>query len=145
MDTKEIQESFCLFKSEAYLLGKKDYIDRKIKASGLGITEVWTVRLTFGDVFRLYEKWIPRMVMIMRIPPLFNLDMYILKGPGAVNNMHNLKHQIRNELWRFRFVKGGFVHAPDSIKEACQHKRIISKRIKCFQSPPGKGLLQTDN
>jgi hypothetical protein len=130
MDTKEIQESFCLLKSEAYLLGKKDYIDRKIKASGLGVTEVWTVRLTFGDIFRLYEEWIPRIVMIMRIPPLFDLDMYILKGPGAVNNMHNLKHHIRNELWRFRFVKGGFVHAPDSIEEAYQHKRIISKRIK---------------
>jgi hypothetical protein len=130
MNAGNNEESFCLLKSEAYIFKKQNFIYNKIKASGLSIAEVWTVRLSFGDIFRLYNRWIPRLVMIMRVPPLFDLDMYILKGPNAINCMTGLKRQIRHEIWGFKYDKGGFVHAPDSIEEACWHKRILSKRIK---------------
>jgi hypothetical protein len=89
----------------------------------LDITEIWSVRLTCGDIFRLYEGW------IARIPPLFNLDMYIIEGPDAIKRMYRLKHHIRYEIWGFRYKKGGFLHAPDSIEEAWRHKSIIKKRI----------------
>ena len=129
METQNIQESFCLLKTEAYLLKKKNYIFKRIRSNGFDITEIWSVRLTFGDIFRLYEGWMARFVSMMRIPPLFNLDMYIIEGPDAIRRMYRLKHQIRYEIWGLRYKKGGFLHAPDSIEEARRHKSIIKRRI----------------
>ncbi len=129
METTNIQESFCLLKTEAYFLKKKHYIFDRIRASGLNITENWAVRLTFGDIFRLYEGWIARIVSTMRLPPLFDLDMYLLEGPDAIGRMYRLKHQIRFEIWGFQYEKGGFLHAPDSTAEAYRHKQIIERRI----------------
>jgi hypothetical protein len=129
LKTPNIEESFCLLKIEAYLLNKKDYIFKRIKESGLSITEIWSVRLTFGDIFRLYEGWIARTVSLLRVPPLFDLDVYILEGPNAIHCMYNLKHQIRYDIWRAKYKKGGFLHAPDSVDEARRHKRIIERRV----------------
>ena len=125
---ENIEESFYLLKTEAYLFKKKNYIDQRIKESGLVITEKWKVRLTFSDIFQLYENWIPWITTIMRMPPLFKLDICFLKGRDAINLMYQLKHQIRKEIWGREFKKGGFLHTPDSIEEACRHKLIIAKR-----------------
>jgi len=124
-----MQQTFCLLKSESYIFGKDTIIKQRIKESGLKITERWKVRLKFGDIFRLYNGWIPRLASLMRFPPLFKLDMYILEGHDAVNRMYKLKHEIRYEIWGLGFRKGGFLHTPDSIEEARIHKAIISKRI----------------
>ncbi len=56
------------------------------------------------------------------------LDMYFLEGVGAISRMYNLKHQIRYEIWGWKYEKGGFLHAPDTIEEAYFHKSIIAKR-----------------
>lgn len=124
-----MQQTFCLLKSESYIFGKKNFIEQKIKESGLTISEIWKVRLSFGDIFKLYNGWIPRLASLMRFTPLFKLDMYILEGIDAVNRMYNLKHKIRYEIWGWGFRKGGFLHTPDSMEEARIHKSIISKRI----------------
>lgn len=124
-----MQQTFCLLKSESYVFGKKAIIEQRIKESGLRISEIWKVRLSFGDIFKLYNDWIPRLASLIRFPPLFKLDMYILEGNNAVNLMYNLKHKIRREIWGWGFRKGGFLHTPDSIEEAIVHKTIISKRI----------------
>jgi len=124
-----MQNTFCLLKSESYIFGKDTVIKQRISESGLKITGRWKVRLKFSDIFKLYNGWIPRIASLMRFPPLFKLDMYILEGHDAVNLMYNLKHEIRYEIWKFGFRKGGFLHTPDSIEEARIHKAIISKRI----------------
>jgi hypothetical protein len=124
-----MQETFCLLKSEAYVVGKNALIEQRIKESGLVISERWKVRLTFSDIFRLYDGWIPRIASIMRLPPFFKLDMYILEGINAVNRMYRLKHKIRYEIWGWEYKKGGFLHAPDSLEEAEIHKSIIENRI----------------
>ncbi len=124
-----MQQTFCLLKSESYIFCKNTIIEQRIKESGLKISERWKVRLSFGDIFKLYNGWIPRIASLMRFPPLFKLDMYILEGNDAVNRMYNLKHKIRYEIWGWDFRKGGFLHTPDSIEEAQIHKTIISKRI----------------
>lgn len=126
---QNIQETFCLLKSEAHLLGKQRYIKSRIEESGFVITEKWAVRLTFGDVFRMYKGWTPRIATLLRFPPLFKLDMYLLKGHDAIHQMYHLKHQIRREIWGFQNKKGGFLHAPDSISEAQEHRSIIEKRV----------------
>ncbi|WP_212637841.1 hypothetical protein [Desulfocicer vacuolatum] len=121
-------------KSESYIFGKKNIIEKRIKENGFTITERWKVRLTFGDIFRLYHGWIPRITTLMRLPPLFKLDMYLLEGHDAVNRMYRLKHRIRHEIWGRDFKKGGFLHTPDCMEEARIHKAIISKRkIKTLQ------------
>lgn len=124
-----MQQTFCLLKSESYIFGKDTIIEQRIRESGLKITERWKVRLNFGDIFKLYKGWIPRLASLMRVPPIFKLDMYILEGHDAVDRMYNLKHKIRHEIWGFGFRKGGFLHTPDCIEEARIHKGIISKRI----------------
>lgn len=126
---ENIEKTFCLLKPEAYIIGKKAFIEQKIKESGLMISERWKVRLTFSDIFRLYDGWIPRIAFIMRFPPLFKLDMYILEGADAVNRMYSLKHKIRYEIWGWENRKGGFLHAPDTLEEAYRHKSIIANRI----------------
>ncbi|WP_148278067.1 hypothetical protein [Desulfobacula toluolica] len=93
------------------------------------ISERWKVRLTFSDIFRLYDGWIPRIASTMRFPPLFKLDMYILEGANAINRMYSLKHKIRYEIWGWEYKKGGFLHAPDTVEEACRHESIIANRI----------------
>jgi nucleoside diphosphate kinase len=123
------QKTFCLLKSEAYLAKKDSYIEQRIKNSGLVITERWKVRLTFGDILRMYDSAIPRITSIMRFPPLFKLDMYILEGNDAINRMYRLKHRIRYEIWGREFKKGGFLHAPDSLEEARRHQSIIANRM----------------
>jgi hypothetical protein len=124
-----MQQTFCLLKSESYIFGKSAVIEQRIKESGLIISERWKVRLSFGDIFKLYNGWIPRLASLIRFPPLFKLDMYILEGVDAINRMYKLKHKIRYEIWGWNFRKGGFLHAPDTIEEARIHKAIISKRI----------------
>ncbi|RLC19590.1 MAG: hypothetical protein DRI57_06840 [Deltaproteobacteria bacterium] len=126
---ENIQETFCLLKSEAYIIRKNAFIEQRIKESGLLISERWKVRLTFSDIFRLYDGWIPRIASVMRFPPLFKLDMYILEGTDAINRMYSLKHKIRYEIWGWEYKKGGFLHAPDTIEEAHRHKSIVSNRI----------------
>ncbi|QTA81820.1 Nucleoside diphosphate kinase-like domain-containing protein [Desulfonema limicola] len=123
------QETFCLIKSEAYIMRKNDLIVQRIKESGLIISEIWKVRLTISDIFKMYDKWIPRISSIMRFPQLFNIDVYIIEGQDAINRMYRLKHKIRYEIWGWEYKKGGFLHCPDSIEEAFKHKSIISKRI----------------
>ncbi|MCX4027206.1 hypothetical protein H0A36_08610 [Endozoicomonas sp. SM1973] len=81
---QNIQQTFCLLKSEAHLLGKQSYIKSRIEQSGFTITEKWSVRLTFGDVFRMYQGWVPRIATVLRLPPLFKLDMYLLEGQDAM-------------------------------------------------------------
>lgn len=131
-----MRETFCLLKSEAYILGKQAFIERRIKESGLVISERWKVRLTFSDVFRLYDDWAPRIASIMRLPPIFKLDMYIIEGNNAINRMYSLKHRIRYEIWGREYKKGGFLHAPDSLEEARGHKSIIANRIiEVFPGP----------
>ena len=126
---ENMQETFCILKSEAYITGKNAFIEQRIKESGLVISERWTVRLTFSDIFKLYHDWIPRIASIMRFPPFFKLDMYILEGTNAINRMYRLKHRIRFEIWGWEYRKGGFLHAPDSLEEARSHKSIIESRI----------------
>jgi hypothetical protein len=123
------QETFCLLKSEAYLVGKSAMIKKRINESGLRIVEHWKVRLAFSDIFRLYDKWIPIITTIFRFPPLFKVDMYILEGDNAVSRMNTLKHKIRYEIWGWEYKKGGFLHAPDTPEEAGNHKKIITRRI----------------
>ncbi len=53
METKRLEETFCLLKSEAYMLSKKTLIERRIQEIRLVITERWKVRLTFSDIFQL--------------------------------------------------------------------------------------------
>lgn len=126
---KNIQETFCLLKSEAYVTRKNILIEQRIKESGLTISEIWKIRLTFSDIFKLYNGWIPRITSLMRLPPLFKLDMYILQGVNAIERMYNLKQKIRYEIWGWQYKKGGFLHAPDSTDEAYKHKLIIANRI----------------
>ncbi len=128
METKRLEETFCLLKSEAYVLRKKTLIERRIQESGLVITQRWKVRLRFSDIFQLYDGWVPRIANVMLFPPLFELDMYLLEGVGAIGRMYNLKHQIRYEIWGWKYKKGGFLHAPDTVEEAYYHKSIIAKR-----------------
>lgn len=108
---------------------KQRFIEKKIQESGLLIKEIWSVRLSVGDILRLYHGWIPRVVSILRLPPLIKLDMYILEGPDAISSLYRLKHQIRREIWGFENKKGGFLHTPDSLDEAHRHKLIIKRRI----------------
>ncbi len=93
------------------------------------ISERWKVRLTFTDIFSLYDGWTPRIASIMRFPPLFKLDMYILEGIDAINRMYSLKHKIRYEIWGREYKKGGFLHTPDTLEEARGHKSIIENRV----------------
>ena len=123
-----MEESFCLLKSEAYLLGKSGLIARRIEQSGLTVTGHWTVRLHLSDVLRLYQGCAARTASLFRLPPLFALDMWLLEGPEAIARMHDLKYRLREELWGFAFRKGGFVHAPDSPEEARRHKAILAAR-----------------
>jgi hypothetical protein len=131
-----MQQTFCLLKSEAYIFSKKTIVEQRIRESGLKISERWKVRLSFGDVFKLYNGWIPRISSLMRFPPLFKLDVYILEGHDAVNRMCNLKYKIRSEIWGWDYRKGGFLHTPDCLEEALLHKAIISKRIIKMLSVP---------
>lgn len=126
---ENMQKTFCLLKPEAYITGKNTFIEQRIKESGLLISEKWKVRLTFNDIFRLYDGWIPRIASIMRLPPLFKVDMYLLEGTNAINRMYGLKHKIRHEIWGWEYKKGGFLHAPDTLEEARRHKSILSNRI----------------
>ncbi|MDM8555227.1 hypothetical protein QUF75_10890 [Desulfococcaceae bacterium HSG7] len=129
MEAGNIQETFCLLKPEAYITNKTVFIKQRIEESELSIIGRWKVRLTFSDIFRLYNGWIPRIASIMRLPPLFKLDMYIIEGRDAINRMYRLKHAIRYEIWGWEYKKGGFLHTPDSIDEAHIHKSIIANRI----------------
>ncbi len=129
MEAVKIEETFCLLKSEAYITNKAVFIRQRIEESELSITGRWKVRLTFSDIFRLYNGWIPRIASIMRLPPLFKLDMYIIEGRDAINRMYRLKHAIRYEIWGWEYKKGGFLHTPDSTEEAHIHKLIIADRI----------------
>ena len=86
-----MQQTFCLLKSESYIFSKNTIIEQKIKKSGLKISERWKVRLSFGDIFKLYNGWIPRLASLMRFPPLFKLDMYIIEGNDAVSRMYNFR------------------------------------------------------
>ncbi|MDM8539232.1 hypothetical protein QUF70_20960 [Desulfobacterales bacterium HSG17] len=111
------------------ILRKNDLIVQRIKESGLKISERWKVRLTISDIFRMYDEWIPRIASTMRFPQLFKLDVYIIEGREAINRMYRLKHKIRYEIWGWEYKKGGFLHTPDSLEEAQEHKSIISNRI----------------
>ncbi len=128
MKTKQLEETFCLLKPEAYILRKKTLIERRIQESGLVITERWKARLTFSDVFQIYDGWAPRIANVILFPPLFELDVYLLEGINAIKRMYNLKHQIRYEIWGWKYEKGGFLHAPDTVEEMYHHKSIIAKR-----------------
>ena len=123
------QITFCLLKPEAYLTGKNKFIEKRIIESGFKISERWKVRLALGDVFKLYDRWIPRITSIIRFYPLFKVDMYILEGVDAINSIYNLKHKIRYQIWGWDYKKGGFLHTPDSLEEARTHIEIISNRI----------------
>lgn len=129
LQKRTYQRTFCLLKTEAYITGKRDFIVQRIVEGGLMICERWKVQLTFSDIFRLYDSLIPRVTSILRFPPLFKLDMFILEGDHAIHRMYLLKHRIRHEICGRKLRKGGFLHAPDSIEEACRHESIIANRI----------------
>ena len=128
MSCDSSRTSFCLLKSEAYLFNKKAYIESRLRQQGLEITEVWQVKLTIADFFQIYDSWTARFFSILRTPPLFTLDLFILEGEDAITQMHTLKYRIRQEI-AFGFKKGGFLHAPDSVAEARRHKAILSNRV----------------
>ena len=121
-----VEKSFCLLKSEAYLFRKAKYIEHCIRESGLEIVEVWKVKLTFRDVFRMYKGLMPRITMTLRLLPLIYLDLFILRGPEAVRQIRDLKYQLRREMWGLK--AGGFLHAPDNVVEFCDHMTIMVER-----------------
>ena len=118
-----------MLKTEA-LLGHGDFIRCRIEQAGLTITETWHLRLRFADVFAMYPEWQPRVATLVRLPPLFETRCYRLVGENAITTMHALKYQIRRQIWGFEFRKGGFLHAPDSVEEFREHRKIIARRIQ---------------
>ena len=121
-----VENSFCLLKSETYLFGKATYIERRIRESGLEVVDVWQVKLTFRDVFRMYHGLMPRLTMTLRLLPLVYLDLFILRGPEAVQRMRELKYQLRREMWGLKV--GGFLHTPDNSVEYRDHMLIMAER-----------------
>lgn len=128
MSCDRSRTSFCLLKSEAYLFNQKDYIESRLRQQGFRITEVWQVKLTVRDFFHIYSGWTARFFSILRTPPLFTLDLFVIEADDAIARMHTLKYQIRKDI-AFGFKKGGFLHAPDSVEEAARHRAILMKRI----------------
>lgn len=122
------EETFCLLKSEAYVFNKASFIESKVKNSGLTIVDHWQVKLFYRDTFAMYQGLIPRITMSLRFSPFFKLELFFLEGDGAIDRMYRLKHQIREEIWGWRFQKGGFLHAPDSVTEYNEHKAILRQR-----------------
>jgi hypothetical protein len=121
-----VENSFCLLKSEAYLFRKAAYIERLIRESGLEIVDVWKVKLTFRDVFRMYPGLMPRITMTLRLLPLLYVDLFIVRGPAAVRRMRELKYQLRREMWGLK--AGGFLHTPDNSVECRDHMLIMAER-----------------
>ncbi len=131
-----VEKSFCLLKSEAYLFRKAKYIEHCIRESGLEIVEVWKVKLTFRDVFRMYKGLMPRITMTLRLLPLIYLDLFVLRGQEAVRRMRDLKYQLRREMWGLK--TGGFLHAPDNVVEFRDHMAImVERRVGLSRSPKG--------
>ncbi|MBB1485183.1 hypothetical protein [Oceanospirillum sediminis] len=128
MSSDDSRTSFCLLKSEAYLFNKKAYIESRLLQEGLQVTEIWQVKLTLRDFFQIYDSWAARFFSVLRTPPLFTLDLFIVEGDDAIARMHTLKYQIRQEI-AFGLKKGGFLHAPDSVAEARQHRAILLQRV----------------
>ena len=122
----EVENTFCLLKPEAYIFRKTDYIKNRISASGLAVTENWTIKLKFYDIFKLYQDWFPRITMSLRFYPLFKTELYVLKGTGSINRMNDLKYRIRSELGGF--ITGGYVHAPDNCDEFHRSMKVLMKR-----------------
>ncbi len=117
--------SFYLLKPETYLFGKKKFIEHKIASNGLNIIKTYEIRLSFADLLKLYPGKMARITMSLRLPHFMKLDLCLVQGPNAIEQLNKLKYNIRNELLGLKL--GGFLHAPDSQTEFNKHMAIFSR------------------
>lgn len=123
---KREQMTFCMLKTEARLLGKRPYIERRLAEEGFEIVGQWIVRPGIRDICQMYPGTLARLGTLLRMPFLFGARVYWVRREDGIRAMDIFKKQIRRELWSMFGARGNYLHAPDCFDELCAHSQILA-------------------
>lgn len=122
-----VEMTFCMLKTETILFRKAAYIKRRLVEEGFEIVGEWTVRPSVRDIFRMYPGTAARLATVLRFPYLIGSHVYWIRRANGINTMDQTKRALRKEIWGPLRIRGGFVHAPDSVDELFAHTRILEQ------------------